>query len=103
MPEDEQQRRHLLNSATIGPDDQELTVVFTGSPPSLFYYEAAVLESESAVTVMPLPRLIAELPDGAAIAPLGILRQVSATLSRPLGSRALVDNDGSPVAVLRRI
>ena len=102
VPEGEQQGWHLLNSATIGPDDRELTVVFTGGPPGLFDYEAAVLESDCAVTVLPLPRPIVEYPDGTAFSPVGIFRQVSATLSQPLGNRVLVNNDGSPVPVLRR-
>ena len=102
VPEGEQQGWHLLNSVTIGPDDRELTVVFTGSPPGFYDYEAAVLESDSAVTVLPMPRLIVELPDGSAFRPVGVLRQISATLSRPLGNRVLVDNDASPVPVVRR-
>lgn len=97
VPEGDQQGWHLLNSATVGPDDRDLAVVFTGSPPGFVDYEAAVLESDSAVTVLPLPRPIVEFPDGTAFAPVGMLRQVSATLSRPLGNRVLINNDmGAP-------
>ena len=102
VPEGDHHGWHLLNSATIGHDGRDLTVVFTGSPPGFFDYKAAVLESDSAVNVLPLPRLIADHPDGTAIAAVGARRQISATLSRPLGNRVLVDNDGSPVSVLRK-
>ena len=102
-PEGEPRGSKVLNSATIDRDDRVLTVIFTGSPKGFFDYEAAILESDAAVTVLPLGHQIVELRDGTAYGPVGVHRRISATLSRPLGNRVLVNNDGSPVPVTRGV
>lgn len=55
-------------AACAGPrrpdsDAQGLTVIFVGGPPSLFNYDAEVIESAAAVTVIPLRRTIKQLPE----------------------------------------
>jgi hypothetical protein len=99
-PKGQQQGPHILNSARIRVDECELEMEFIGGSERLFRYESAVVESSTAVSVVPLARLVKDLPHGTAIAAQGFRREIVVRLSSPLGSRVLVNHDGSPVEVV---
>ena len=82
--------------AMLGTDGRTLTLSFTGSPEHYTSYPGArILESGNAVAVIPISK---ELVTGPRLA-VGRIRQVAATLARPLGNRVLLDGTGSPVMV----
>lgn len=100
VPEDEHLGPHMLVSATVATDDRSLRVTFVGGPESLFRYDAEVLETAAAVTVMPLGRLTRELASGTAITAEGYKREAHVVLKEPLSGRVLVNLDSMPVPVL---
>lgn len=99
VPDGERIGPHILISATVGPEGRELIVEFTGGGESLFRYEAEAVESAAAVSVVPLERMTRQLPTGTAITMEGHRRDVRVTLAEALGSRVLVNLDGTPVPV----
>jgi hypothetical protein len=99
LRDDEQSGPHLLAKGTPDPDGQALRVEFVGGSEALFYYDVEIIETSTAVTVVPLRRLIRKLPPGTSIKLDGHIREVHVRLTRPLGGRVLVNLDGAPVAV----
>jgi hypothetical protein len=89
---------HMLGSAFVGTDQRSLDVTFVGGREDLFRYDAEVVEAATAVTVVPLQRVIRKLPT--AITFEGHRREVRVVLREALGGRVLVNLDGSPVPVL---
>jgi hypothetical protein len=85
------------SAATLDPDGCTLTMTFTGSP-HVNYPDVDVLESGAAVALLPVPT---PLRPGW-YTTLGQGRVVTVTLDRPLGSRILLDERGSPVMVTSR-
>ena len=82
--------------ATLGTDSCTLTMSFIGSPQGYTSYPGArVLESGNAIAMIPIR---VELVTGWRTA-VGVTRQVTVTLDRPLGNRVLLDDAGSPVMV----
>ncbi|MGH9069235.1 MAG: hypothetical protein ACRD0J_17365 [Acidimicrobiales bacterium] len=91
-------RPHRSISAVLGPDGRTLAFHFTGAPPLVEEYpRAEVVESAQAVTVAPVARDIG--PPGPR-ALVGSRREVVVELEEPLGTRVLVDLDGSPAEVI---
>jgi len=90
---------HLLRSGSIGADSRELAVEFTGGSEHLFRYDAEVIETPTAVCVVPLPRMTVRLAPGRAATTEGHPRKVRVTLTERLGGRVLVNLDGTPVSV----
>ncbi len=77
--------------ATIDADDRTLTFEFIGGHERSYKYSGArVLESGNAVALIPN---LTECPTGSQTL-AGHRRQVTATLSRPLGHRVLLDTSG---------
>ena len=91
---------HLLSGATSDADDLGLTVQFVGGGVTVFRYEPEVVETATAVAVVPLERSIQEFRPGIAFTHEGHPRQVRVRLSEPLRGRVLVNLDGAPVEVL---
>jgi hypothetical protein len=87
-PKGQQQGPHILNSARIRVDECELEMEFIGGSERLFRYESAVVESSTAVSVVPLARLVKGLPHGTAIAAQGFRREIDVRLSSPLGGQS---------------
>ena len=88
---------HVLDHAVPDSDAQGLTVIFVGGPSSLFNYDAEVIESAAAVTVIPLRRTIKQLPERTFITAVGHTRTVHVRLDAPLAGRVLVNLDGTAV------
>ena len=90
-----------IDSATAAVDGRQLTVAFTGAPdvadkPCGADYSAEAVESDSAVVVI-------THPNGAAVAcsAIGATRTATATLTRPLGERTVLEvTQGLPVSVV---
>jgi hypothetical protein len=83
--------------ARLGADERTLILEFLGSPPQYTDYpRALVLESATAVTVIPVP---VELLEGDRLL-YGQQRDVTAHLDAALGARAVVDyRSGCPITV----
>jgi hypothetical protein len=91
---------HNAVSATLSPDGVTLTFRFIGSRPSVIVScEAHTLETPAAICVIAKPVLDPELPPHGAVRGVGVRRNVTVRLARPLGERVLVGMDGSPVEV----
>jgi hypothetical protein len=90
---------HLLRSGSIGAESHELVVEFIGGSERLFRYDVEVLETPTAVCVVPLPRMNVRLAPNRMITAEGHPRKVRVTLSQHLGGRVLVNLDGTPVSV----
>ena len=99
-PEGQQPGSHILQEARTRDGECELVVAFIGGSDNLFWYEGAVVESRTAVSVVPLARFVTRLPPGTAISAQGFMREITVKLESPLGGRVLVNHDGSPVEVL---
>jgi len=89
----------MLESATAGDTNKVLRVEFVGSPSHLVRYEAAVYESQTAVTVVPVERSDLDIPEGVAILAVGMMRSVGASLANELGPRVFVGLNGLPLPV----
>ena len=90
---------HRAGSAVRDCDGLTLHFTFVGSPPEYVEYPAAeVLETRTAIVVLPLGRYVGSSRPGWMPA-VGYDRTVTIRLARPLGGRVLVDLDASPVAV----
>ncbi|MGC8513852.1 MAG: hypothetical protein ACP5P1_12590 [Acidimicrobiales bacterium] len=90
---------HMLSSATTGPDGRDLVVTFVGGREQLFRYNVEVVQTPTAVSVVPLRRPTDALPAGAFVTLEGHARTVAVRLEEPLGGRVLVNLDGAPVPV----
>lgn len=90
---------HMLLRATVGPRDRQLIVEFVGGSEQRLRYDAELVESPTALCVVPLGRPTGEQPVGTWVAAEGHIRKVDVTLAEPLGDRVLVNLDGSPVSV----
>lgn len=88
---------HILPSATIGPDGQDLVVTFVGGSKRLFHYDAEVIQTPTAVTVAPLQHPTGALPAGTPVTLEGHRRTLVVRLDDSLGGRVLVNLDGTPV------
>ncbi len=98
-PHGERLGSHILSSALLDPDGVGLTVLFVGDSERFFRYDSELIETDTAVTVVPLRRSTGALPPGTAITLEGHRRSVHVRLDQPLGSRVLVNHDGGPVEV----
>jgi hypothetical protein len=83
--------------ARLGADERTLVLEFLGSPPQYTDYpRALVLESPTAVAVVPVP---VELLEGDRLL-YGQQREVTAHLDAPLGARVEIDyRSGCPITV----
>ncbi len=83
--------------ARLGADERTLVLEFLGSPPQYTDYpRALVLESPTAVAVVPVP---VELLEGDRLL-YGQQREVTAHLDAPLGARVAIDyRSGCPITV----
>lgn len=97
VPDDEASGPHILVRARIDPTGRDLAVDFVGGSETLFDYEAETVETRTAVTVVPQQRIKRTLPSRTAITAEGHPRRVHVRLKEPLGSRVLVNLDGTPV------
>ncbi|MHB1598761.1 MAG: hypothetical protein ACYCXY_07700 [Acidimicrobiales bacterium] len=91
---------HDAVSAMLATDGVTLDFCFDESAPSvLVSYEPRVLETPTAVCIIAKGIPNPELPPHAAVRAVGVRRDVTVRLARPLGERVLVGMDGSPVEV----
>ena len=92
-----------LECATLFEDGVTLRVRFRGELESMVAYDGSVLETSTAVCVVPVERRLQEEARATASWPLvdtSHSRELTVRLDRPLGARALVGLGGHPVAVL---
>jgi hypothetical protein len=88
---------HRAASAAVESDGMTLHFTFTGSPPAYTDYPGAeTVETGQALVVLPVARDVG--PPGWRQA-VGCIRTVVTRLASPLGERAVVDLDASPVMV----
>jgi hypothetical protein len=78
-------------SATIDADNVGMTLSFVDAQEDAFRYDTVVLETDTAVTVVLLPRPTGKFPPGTAFTLQGHRRRVSVRLEHVLANRALVD------------
>lgn len=91
---------HRAHGATLGSDGSSLTLNFVGGAVSdVDYPSAAVFESDTAVAIVPTRADRDSLGRRTAVSAVGVPRSVAVELAAPLGSRVLIDLDGSPVVV----
>jgi hypothetical protein len=95
---------HDALGATLAPDGVTLGLRFVGGRPAVTVsYVARPLETTAAVCVIADGVPNPDLPPGAVVPAVGMGREVTVHLSRPLGNRVLVGLDGSPVVVTQRV
>jgi len=93
---------HRAQAASIDPDDRHLDFRFVGRPENLADYRSAeVIESPTAVVVLPTMMYREPFGPHSIVSPVGRTRSVSVELGAPLGARVLVDLDARPVVVSR--
>jgi hypothetical protein len=86
------------SSGTLHDDGRTLTLTFAGIPREYADYPSAtVLESDTAVLLEPVS--VSLISDTAARHAHAEIRQVTISLSRPLGARVLITPRGHPVPV----
>ena len=84
----------------VGADDRSLLAHWLGGAPSCERYQRAeVIESSTAVAVVPVGEDIG--PAGPRTA-VGYVHRVAAVLSEPLGARVIVDLNGNALEAVRR-
>jgi hypothetical protein len=92
-------RSHWSFSSWLEPDGRTLHFEFTGGAPEhVEYPDAPVMESATAVVVVPIPHDIG--PPGARRAK-GYKREVVVHLGATLGARVLINLDATPIPVVR--
>ncbi len=84
----------------LDSDEHGLTVHFVGGSEDRFRYDAELVETAAAITVIPIERPVQEFPAGTIFTAEGYDRQVRIQLDEPLGGRVLVNLDGTPVEVI---
>ena len=87
--------------AVVDGDDLGLSVDFTGGLHSLFRYELVTLESETAVVVVTIQKLVRPTEGSIFIPRRGDPHRGRVRLKQPLGARVVVNMDASPVSVTR--
>lgn len=81
------------------PDGLTLVFEFMGpTESSATYPRAEVLSSRAALTVVPVPEVLAS--PGQAVMLVAVPRRVTVRLDEPLGGRVLVETNGQPVTVV---
>lgn len=96
-------RRPDLQCATLFPDGVTLRVRFRGELETMVAYDGSVLETSTAVCVIPVERPLQEDGRQTASWPLAAdshQRELTIRLDSPLGARTLVGQGGHPVTVL---
>jgi hypothetical protein len=89
-----------LHRATLFQDGVTLRLRFTGAPKSIVAYDGLILETTTAVCVIPVERLLKSIPRSTWTRTLNHSREFTVRLARPLGGRVLVSLTGRPLAVL---
>lgn len=87
-------------AATASSDDYTITLTFVGGLPERIDYPSAdVVETRTAVVILPRPTHREPIEAGGWVPAVGTTRTVTVDLGDPLGSRVLTDIDGPPVPV----
>jgi hypothetical protein len=91
--------RHDWITGSVCGDGRALRVSFTGGPENAVAYDRAeVVESDRAVAVVPVERLL--VGPSTIITAVGVGRAVDVRLAQPLGARVLVGLDARPAEVM---
>jgi hypothetical protein len=90
---------HRSISAALAADQRTLTVSFVGAPANRTTYSGGqIVESDTALAIVPFATSIGRLARWQTA--VGMQRQVTVRLDKPLGQRVLVDLDSTPAEVL---
>jgi hypothetical protein len=90
---------HRLTGAVLAGDQRTLTVSFVGAPANRkSYCGGQIIESDTALAIVPFAAGIGRLARWQTA--VGMQREVTVLLDRPLGRRVLVDLDSTPAEVL---
>lgn len=94
----ERMPERFAHKSSVSPDGTLLTYRFSGWPRNMAEYpRAEVMETESAVAVIPVEQWIG--PTSGWVTLAGAVREVQVLLERPLGGRVLVGPRGEAVPV----
>jgi hypothetical protein len=90
---------HRSIGAVLAADQRTLTVSFVGAPANRMSYSGGeIVQSDTALAIVPFATSIGRLARWQTA--VGMQREVTVRLDRPLGRRVLVDLDSTPAEVL---